>query len=110
MLLPGRNYIALSPSHFGDFRNIFLPNIGEDQKKSYDLSAGPLTGTASYDGKSGPDGKKAKCGTKIATFRSKTLHFFQVIRLNLEVKIELRGARSSWSSILLLVTAVSKKC
>ena len=34
--------------HFGDFRNIFLPNIGEDQKKSYDLSAGSLAGTASY--------------------------------------------------------------
>ena len=54
MLLPGRIYIALSPWHFGDFRNISLPNIGEDQKKSYDLSAGPLTGTASYYGKSGP--------------------------------------------------------
>ena len=46
MLLPGRIYIALSLWHFGDFRNIFLPNISEDQKKSYDLSAGPLVGTA----------------------------------------------------------------
>ena len=44
MLLPGRIYIALSPWHFRDFRNIFLPNIGEDQKKSYDLSAWPLAG------------------------------------------------------------------
>ena len=42
MLLLGRIYIALSPWHFGDFRNIFLPNIGEDQKKSFDLSASPL--------------------------------------------------------------------
>ena len=42
MLLLGRIYIALSPCHFGDFRNIFLPNIGEDQKKSFDLSASPL--------------------------------------------------------------------
>ena len=41
MLLPGRIYIALGPWHFKDFCNIFLPNIGEDQKKSYDLSAGP---------------------------------------------------------------------
>ena len=32
MLLPGRIYIALGPWHFGDFRNIFLPNRGEDQK------------------------------------------------------------------------------
>ena len=54
MLLPGRIYIALSPWHFGDFRNIFLPKIGEDQKKSYDLSVGPLAGTASYYGESGP--------------------------------------------------------
>ena len=54
MLLPGRIYIALSPWHFRDFRNIFLP-IGEDQKKSYDFSSGPLAGTASYYGKYGPD-------------------------------------------------------
>ena len=46
MLLPGRIYIAPGPWQFGDFRNIFLPSIGEDQKKSYDLSAGPLAGTA----------------------------------------------------------------
>ena len=55
MLLPGWIYIALGPWHFGDFRNIFLPNIAEDQKKSYDFSAGPLAGTAPYYGKSGPD-------------------------------------------------------
>ena len=29
--------------------------VGEDQKKSYDFSSGPLAGTASYYGKSGPD-------------------------------------------------------
>ena len=45
MLLPGRIYIALDPWLFGDFRDIFLPNIGEDQKKSYDFSSGPLAGT-----------------------------------------------------------------
>ena len=44
MLLPGRIYFALDPWHFGDFRNIFLPNVGEDHKKSYDLSAGLLAG------------------------------------------------------------------
>ena len=42
------------PWQFGDFRNIFLPSIGEDQKKSYDLSAWPLPGTAPYYGQSGP--------------------------------------------------------
>ena len=54
MLLPGRIYFALDPWHFGDFRNIFLPNVGKDHKKSYDLSAGPLAGTAPHCGKSGP--------------------------------------------------------
>ena len=34
MLLPGRISIALGPWHFEDFRNIFLPNVGEDHKKS----------------------------------------------------------------------------
>ena len=35
--------------------------------------------------------KKAKCGPEMATFRTKTLHFLQVIRLNRLAKIELRG-------------------
>ena len=30
---PGWMYITRGPWHFEDFRNIFLPNIGEDQKK-----------------------------------------------------------------------------
>ena len=55
MLLPGWIYIALGLWHFGDFCDMFLPNIGEDQKKSYDFSSGPLAGTALYYGKSGPD-------------------------------------------------------
>ena len=41
VLFPGRIYIARGPWHLGDFCNIFLPNICEDQKKSYYLSAGP---------------------------------------------------------------------
>ena len=45
MLLPGRIYFALGPWHFGNFRNIFLPNVGEDQKKSYDFSSEPTAGT-----------------------------------------------------------------
>ena len=35
--------------------------------------------------------KNARCGPKIATFRTKTVHFVRVIRLNWQVKIELRG-------------------
>ena len=54
-VISGPDYIAQGPRHFGDFRNIFLPNIGENQKKSYDLSAGPLADTAPYYDKSGPD-------------------------------------------------------
>ena len=55
MLLPGWIYIALGPWHLGDFRNIFLPKIGEDQNKSYDFSSEPLAGTTSYYGQSGHD-------------------------------------------------------
>ena len=51
--------------------------------------------------------KKAKCGPKIPTFRTKILHFFRVMRLNLQVKIETR--RGPWFSVLLLVTVVSEK-
>ena len=78
----------------------FLPNIGEGQKKSYDLSAGPLAGTASYCGKSGMANvlrsvhNKARCGPEIATFRTKTLNFFRVMRLNWQATIELRGSQS----------------
>ena len=35
--------------------------------------------------------EKARCGPKVATFRTKTLHFFRIIRLNWKVKVELRG-------------------
>ena len=41
MLLPGRIYIALGPWHFGDFRSIFLGNIGEDQKNLTISARGP---------------------------------------------------------------------
>ena len=50
MLLSGRIYIALGPWHFGDFRNIFLPNVGEDHKKSQKIWA---QGPAPYCGTSG---------------------------------------------------------
>ena len=54
-VIAGPDLRRARPWHFGDFRNIFMPNIGEDQKKSYDFSSGPLAGTASYYGKFGPD-------------------------------------------------------
>ena len=40
MFFPGLVYIV-RPWHLGDFCNVFLPNISEDQKKFYYLSAGP---------------------------------------------------------------------
>ena len=48
MLFPGLTYIVRGPWHFGNFRNIFQPNIGKDQKKkSYIWARGP--GTVPYD-------------------------------------------------------------
>ena len=54
--------------------------------------------------------KMTRCGPDIANFMTKTLHFFRVVRLNWLAKIELRGARGPWSSILLLVAVVREKC
>ena len=47
-------YIARGYGHSEDFRNIFQPNIGKDQKKLHHLSAGLLIGTVPYYGKSSP--------------------------------------------------------
>ena len=44
-VIAGPDLLRAGPRHFGDFRNIFLPNIGEDQKKSYDFSSEPTAGT-----------------------------------------------------------------
>ena len=52
--IAGPDLHRVGPSQFGDFWKIFLPNIGEGQKKSYDLSTGPLAGTAPYYSQSGP--------------------------------------------------------
>ena len=41
MLFPGPDLHCVGLLALCDFRNIFLPNTGEDQKKSY-LSAEPL--------------------------------------------------------------------
>ena len=53
--------------------------------------------------------KKARCGPELATFRTKTLHFLWAIRLNWLAKIELRGTRCPWSSILLISYLLSAK-
>ena len=33
-VIAGPDYIVLGLWHFGDFRNIFLPNVGKDHKNS----------------------------------------------------------------------------
>ena len=48
------NLNGAGPLALRGFCKIFQPNIGEDQRKSYDMSAGSLAGTAPYYGKSGP--------------------------------------------------------
>ena len=54
--------------------------------------------------------KKARCDFEIATFRTKTIYFFRAFRLNWLAKIDMRGSRGPWSSILLFATGVSEKC
>ena len=54
-VIAGPNLHRAGPLALWIFCNIFLPNIGEEQKKSYDFSMESLAGTASYYGKSGPD-------------------------------------------------------
>ena len=93
MLFPDRIYTARGPWHLRDFFYIFLPNISEDQKKSYYLSAGPWHCAKwqirlwllhyAY--------QKFRLGPEVATFRTKTFDFTLVIRLNWLEKIELRG-------------------
>ena len=41
-IIPGWICIARGPWYFQHYRNIFLPNVGEDQKKSFHLNAEPL--------------------------------------------------------------------
>ena len=80
MLLPGRVYIALGPWHFGDFCKIFLSSIGEDRKKSYDLSAGLLAGTAPYYGQSDQGRRQLReieGGDKIKIGRAKVFADFR---------------------------------
>ena len=85
MLLPGRIYFALGPWHFGDFCNISLPNIGEDQKKSYDFSSGPQAGTQvrsqkfPMGGLFGGSGGGASSALKFCIFLQSELNFKAIL-------------------------------
>ena len=85
MLLPGQIYIALGPWHFGGFRNIFLPNVGELK------TIKSLTWYRAILWEIRPwlmhyVHKKARCDPEIATFRTKTIYFFQVFTFKLAGK------------------------
>ena len=93
MLLIEPVCIAQDPWHFGDFRNIFLPSIGEKPNKVLPSEL-VAPGTMPY-GKSGPGYcitfKKSLIGPEVDTFRKKTRNIFQVIHLNWLAKFELKG-------------------
>ena len=92
MLLPGPDLHRVGPLALWNFRNIFLPNTGEDQKKSYRLSAGPLACSISqirpwllhYVH------KKVRGVPQLVTFKIKPLNFTWVIRLNWLANINLK--------------------
>ena len=52
-VIAGPDLHRAGPLALGDFRNIFLSNVGEDHTNSYDLIGGPLAGTTPYCGKFG---------------------------------------------------------
>ena len=84
MLLFGLDLHSVEPLALWGFRNIFLPNTGEDQKKV--LSERGASGTVLYV-KSVPGYcitfiKKITRGPQLATFRIKTLNFTRVLRVN----------------------------
>ena len=99
MLFPCRIYIALGPWHLRNFGDIFPLNISEDQKKSYYLTVRPWhcaiweiqRWLVHYVH------KKFRRGPEVVPFRTKTLDFTLVLRLNWLEKIELRGVgRAPW--------------
>ena len=61
MVTPTNQHAIAAPNLHGAeplalrrFSQHLMLNKGEDQKKSYDLSPGPVAGSALYYGKSGP--------------------------------------------------------
>ena len=105
------------------FCNIFLPNIGENQKKSYYLSAGPLAlcHLVNVALLLHYVQKKVRWEPKVATFRTTTVNFIhshlilcnikwlcfiRVMHLNLLSKTKVRV--NPWWSILLLITICTR--
>ena len=53
--------------------------------------------------------KKARCDPEIATFKDENYPFLPDLRLNWLAKIDFRGSRGPWSSVLLFAAGVNKK-
>ena len=53
ILLPEPHLHCAGPLHLGNFRNIFLPNVAEDQKKVSPSERGPQAVTVPYYDKFG---------------------------------------------------------
>ena len=91
-VIAGRIFFALGPWHFGDFRNIFLPNIGEKQKKSYDFSSGTLAGTQARSqkftmrGLFWGSGGGASSARKFCLFSQNELNFRAILIKNIAFK------------------------
>ena len=115
MLLPELDLHSAGPLALGKFSNIFLPNIDENQKNSYHLSAGNLALCHMVNAALLLHfvQKKVRWEPKIATFRTTTVNFihshpsntFKFIGKNWS-----EGAWASWLSILLLITIVRVLC
>ena len=113
-VIPGPDLHCAGPLALRGFLQIFLPNLSEDQKKSYYLSAGPwhcalwqiLRWLLHYVH------KKFRLGPEVAIFRTKTLNFTLVLRLNWLENIELRGCAGppARQYYLLLITYVRVYC
>ena len=114
MLFPGRIYIARGPWHFGDFCKLFPAKYKWRPKKSCYLSPEPwhcaIWQIRRWLGHYVH--KKFRWGPEVVTFRTKTLDFTLVIRLNWLEKIELRWC--AWPPdrqyYLLLITVVRVYC
>ena len=89
MLLPDQIYNARDSWHFGDFRYIFLPSISESQKKVLPSDRGALALCHMVNPALVIPLRSSKgcMGPQVATFRTKTFNFNQVINLNWLAKL-----------------------
>ena len=115
MLFPGRICIARAPGTKEIFATSSCQIYVKTKKSPTIWAPGPGTvpyGKYSYGGLLHYVHKKFRWGPEVATFRTKTLDFTLVIRLNWLEKIELRGCAGppGRQYYLLLITVVRVYC